>query len=87
MTVQGKAPCLPPSGRQGVIFFPARFRPERARLGRGANRPRPFPIYCGIWAVMPSTKKFIPDSSSSVAVAPSASQSLPSCFFSGPVNG
>ncbi|SDW25462.1 hypothetical protein SAMN05444276_101511 [Paracoccus sanguinis] len=43
--------------------------------------------YFGIWAVMPSTKKFICDSSSSVATFPSASQSLPSAFFSGPVKG
>ena len=42
--------------------------------------------YFGIWAVMPSTKKFICDSSSSVATFPSASQSLPSAF-SGPVKG
>lgn len=43
--------------------------------------------YFGMSPVMPSTKKPMPANSPSFATTPSASHAVPSCLFSGPVNG
>ena len=80
--------------------IPSVKREDRRAFARGAGRkqkggPEGPPCnhstksvaYFGISAVMPSTKKFSPESSPSSGVLPSASHSEPSCFFSGPVKG